>query len=190
MVFVKYAAAQVDSHHRRRKMAARVNLKELEYVARELRAEIRTGKRGPAHDMAEQWGARYLSFTQRRFKKMSRGGWAPLAKSTLKARKKGSGKKSASILIDEGHLLKGLKAGEKGNLTEYIINGVRVGYRADVKHPRSKTFTYGEIAAANQNGTGNLPKREIFVDPDNQTINGMKTDLTNAITALGQQAQR
>lgn len=46
---------------------------------------------GPLDDMYRQWGARYLGFTRRRFVSASRGDgtWAPLSKSTIRARRAG-----------------------------------------------------------------------------------------------------
>jgi len=168
-------------------MTTKVNLKQLKYVASELQAELKTGKLGPAHDMVEKWGARYLAFTQKRYLKMSKGGWAPLAPSTVKKK----GKKKSGILINQGHMVKaGLKQGGHGNLFDYIPNGVRVGYSSDTPHPHAKNgFTYGEIAKANETGAGNLPVRTIFVEPDTKTVNGMHQDVKTAIAALGKKAQ-
>ena len=181
----------------------RFNLKPIQYVARELRKEIANGVAGPAQDMLKQWGSRYLSFTKKRYYSMARGGWPRLAASTIKQRKRGSGRGSPTPLINKRFLVKGLQRGTPGNLFKYIPNGVRVGYSSSTRHPRAKgekdttthprakgaQATFGNIAKWNEAGSGNLPKRVIFVDPDLQTIRGMQRDVTQAIASLGRQAQ-
>jgi len=165
-------------------MASRAHLKQLDSVAARLHNSLVVGTRGPAHDMVTKWGSRYLGFTQKRYYKMSRGGWKPLAQSTIRA------KGSSAILIDHSHLVKGLAKGNKGNLFTFISGGVRVGYQSGVKHPKGKGVTYGQIAAANQKGRGRLPVRRIFVAPDTRTVTGMHKDVSVAIQELGNQAQK
>ena len=169
----------------------KISFKPLTYFKRELNKEIANGVAGPAQDMLRQWGSRYLAFTTKRYNKMARGGWPRLAKSTLKKRKKGKGLGKPTPLIDQGFLIKGLQRGYQGNLFKFIRNGVRVGYKSNVRHPRAKNSqaTYGNIAKWNDEGKGNLPKRTIFVEPDMQTVKAMQSDVKRAIAKLGRQAQ-
>jgi len=136
--------------------------------------------------MFTRWVKRYESFAKRRFVKMSRGGWKPLAASTLKGRRGGKGKRrKAAILIDTGTLVKSLTIGATGNMIEWLRNGVRYGIGGPAKHPDGKA-TIADIARFHDSGKGRLPKREIIVAPDAATVNAMKRDVKSAVTALGQ----
>ena len=56
---------------------------------------------GAMTGMLHQWGARYLAFTRRRFVQYSKGGgdWAPLAPSTVRARRAGKVKRVDGVSV-------------------------------------------------------------------------------------------
>ena len=172
----------------------KLDMRPLKRFAAEVRRDLRTNGSGPIRQMLRQWGRRYLGFTKKRFLKLSRGGgdWKALASSTIRGRRKPRGKTARSktrrtggkvaILRDTGTLLAAVSKGNAGNLFKNIRNGVRVGI-GPKKHPNGKA-TLADIAEFHDAGRGNLPKREIFVEPDQSTINGMVSDAQRAMTRL------
>lgn len=173
----------------------------------ELNRSVRSSQlTGPIGTMFKQIGALYLTFTRRRFIRMSRGGWKPLAESTVKARRGGRRRttrspragtktttrgsaKNVSILRDTGILLNALTIGAPGNLFRGIRGGVRVGFGGPAKHPGGKA-TIRDIAVAHDEGRGNLPKREILAKPDAKTDSQMEGRVKVAIQALGKKSER
>jgi len=166
------------------------------------------GNAGPIDDMFKKWGRRYLTFARRRFVRMSRGGWKPLAPSTIRARRGpestrrkkarrrvgtaktttrvGAGK--VAILRDTGTLLAALTVGRPGNLFKRIPYGVRVGFGGPSRHPKGKA-TIADIAGFHNQGKGKLPKREIIVKPDARTVQGMRRDTLTAARKVGRESE-
>lgn len=149
---------------------------------------------GPMHDMLKQWGLRYLTFARRRYVRYSRGGgdWPDLKASTKRSRRKGrkgrKGSRRFAILRDLGVLLNALTITMPGNLYLRRKNGIRVGFGGASRHPGGKK-TIRDIAVAHDQGQGRLPKRQIIVDPNRQTMAGMKADLQRAVSKIGKQSE-
>jgi hypothetical protein len=109
-----------------------------------------------------------------------------IAAQTMKIKKFNS-RVGTSILMDTGTLFKALSpefTGELGQLEKDIPFGIRVGYGGPGKHKKSKTATVADIAGFHQRGEGNLPKREIIVDPPSGTISKMRSVMNEAISQL------
>lgn len=120
-------------------------------------------------------GTLYLSFVRKRFNKMSGGGWTPLKPETVKR------KNSSVILKDTALLFNALTPGAKGNLKRLKSNkGIRVGY-SNATHSSGSTVTFQKLAAFHDEGAGNLPQREIFVEPDAPTKERMREALRHMI---------
>ncbi len=137
---------------------------------------------------------------------MSRGGWKPLAASTLKSRRGGkrratrsprAGTKTTtrgsvanvSILRNTGILLNALTIGAPGNLFKGIRSGIRVGFGGPSNHPGGKA-TIRDIAIVHDEGKGNMPKRQILARPDTQTVSQMQGRVKIAIQRLGKKSER
>lgn len=126
-------------------------------------------------EVYEAWATVYRAEMMERFSKFSRGGgdWPPLAASTIARRRKGkSGKpRKTSILINTGTLYNTLQPtfGMPGQIQEVLDKGVRVGIGGMDMHPSGGGLTIGQIASYHQEGGGRLPKREILVEPSEET---------------------
>ncbi len=186
-----------------------IDLTGLKRFQAELNRSIRNGQlTGPIGTMFKQYGSLYLTFVRRRFVRMSRGGWKPLAESTIKARRGGKRRatrsprartktttrgsataKTVSILRDTNTLLNALTIGAPGNLYKGIRGGIRVGFGGPSRHPGGKA-TIRDIAVAHDEGRGKLPKREILVKPDSQTTSQMKRVTQIGIQRLGKKSER
>ena len=170
----------------------------------------RTSPGSPIGQMWRQIGIRYLTFTRRRFTRMSKGGWPALAPATLRNRRgrkrratrspraqtktttRGSAT-NVAILRDTSTMFNALTVGMPGNRLQLIrrrAGGVRVGFGGPAKHPNARKATIREIAAAHDTGKGRLPKREILVEPDGGTVATMRQDVIRAITKLGRESER
>lgn len=137
--------------------------------------------------LPKQWGVRYSAFLRRRFVRMSGGGWTPLAESTKAARRLAG--KGAKILRDTGTLLSALTIGHAGNLFKKIRGGVRFGFGGGASHPDGGA-TIAQIARWHDAGSGNLPQRQIVVEPDAKTIRGMAGDVKRSVVRVGKKAER
>ena len=115
-------------------------------------------------DGIEQAGARYMAFAARQFDANSTGGgdWPGLSPATKRSRRG----RVFSILKDTGLLRNSLSAARYE--TDKIRGGIKVG-------------TGVEYARYHQDGAGNLPKREIIVDPDAGTEQKMSADIDRGI---------
>ncbi len=164
--------------------------------------EIESHRGAKINNMYKQWAARYLGFARRRFVKNSRGGgnWPGLKPATVRGRRSGRTKTTSvkkrktggavAILRNTGTLLGALEVGSGGNFKR-LRNGVRVGF---LSHSKAKTRTstgikpsslsIAKLAAIHNFGKGHMPKRQIIVDPDRQTVNGMIRDKKVAINGL------
>lgn len=97
------------------------------------------------------------------------------------------GLKRFAILRDTGILFAALQprfVGAPGQYQGKIPAGVRVGYGGPGRHPtdgRGSEATIAEIAMFHDTGAGLLPRREIIVGPDRQTIDGMESDFVRAL---------
>lgn len=167
----------------------RFDLAPLKHFVRELEGQLATGRSGPFNRMLKRWGHRYLSFTDRRFTRMSRGGWQGLAESTKRRRRRArrghTGARSMAVLVDTGTLRGALKPGANGNMLRVISGGfVRAGFDQTSRHPGGPA-TIGDIARFHNEGLGTNPERRILVPPDTPTVAGMKEDLRRAVGEQG-----
>lgn len=188
-----------------------VDLKPLQEFRETVAADLRRSSNSPIRQALHQWGARFRSFTQERFDRQSKGGgWPALALSTIARRRKGKKGRQTnrsslarntkqggrlvsaggvySILRDTGQLFAALTpffSRKPGQLQEDIPFGVRVGFGPDLHDSDSRqAVTIRQIAEWHQEGAGNLPKREIIVDPDSRTIDKMREDMERAVKRL------
>jgi hypothetical protein len=123
----------------------------------------------------KQWLARYSAYVRKRFVNRGDGDWAPLAESTIKRRRKNSD----VPLRNNGILLAALSIGGKGNHAKSIPDGVEYGF-ADTPHEGSKK-SIRQIAIIHDQGLGNNPKREILIEPDQNLIDAMSSDLVRSL---------
>jgi hypothetical protein len=168
-----------------------LNIKPLEKLIKAVDKAGSAASSEPLGRMFVKWGARYSTFARREFMKNARGGgkWKPLKAQTAK-RRKGPRKsrknkvRKHSILIETGTLRNALSAGFPGHLSKRLRTpaGIRVGF-SDAPHGSGK-LTIRQLAVFHDEGKGNLPQREILVDPDQRTIRGMMTDASVATTEL------
>ena len=70
-----------------------------------------------------------------------------------------------------------------GAWEQLVRHGIQVGFGGPARHP-SGTATIADIAAFHQFGGPKLPKREILVSPNAQTMQGMEGDAVRAMSAL------
>jgi len=147
------------------------------------------------------WAVVYRAAMQERFNTFSRGGgdWAPLAQSTIDARRHGGkgnhkrGKRAlkkaieggggqVTILRDTGLLFMALSPafGQPGQLESIVENGIEVGFGGTSGYPDGKA-TISDIAGFHQKGNKNLPKREILVEPPVGAIDTMKAIAVKAV---------
>ncbi len=184
-----------------------IDMSPLKRFQAEMNRSVRSGQlTGPIGTMFKQVGALYLTFTRRRFIRMSRGGWKPLKASTIKARRGGKRRATrspqartktttrgsaanVSILRDTGILLNALTIDAPGNLFRGIRGGIRVGFGGPARHPEGKA-TIRDIAVAHDEGRGRLPKRQILARPDTQTVSQMQGRVKVAIQRLGKKSER
>lgn len=163
-----------------------VDLRNLKGLQRMLATEARGVGSTPLRKVYRQWAARYRSFVLRRFVKASRGDgtWPPLKPGTIARRRKGKGVGMiAAILIDTGTLRTALDVQFKkkpGQFQRDIPGGIIVGFGGPARHGKGSA-TIAEIAAYHQAGKGKLPKRELLVKPNRETVNRMKQDMLRAI---------
>lgn len=92
-------------------------------------------------------------------------------------------------MIDTGTLVGALAVGGPGSLFDVFREGVRVGFSGSRRHPKGKA-SIADIAHFHNVGAGDLPKREILVEPDNITISGMHDDATRAVRKMMAAAER
>lgn len=113
----------------------------------------------------------------------------------------------AAILVNTGTLKAAITIGVQGNLFRSIPGGVRYGIEGGMSRTARKVTTttpgkngkrrhksvaaslsgratLGQIAKWHQTGAGRLPKREIVVRPDAETVKGMEGDLSRACNAV------
>ncbi|MBL4699641.1 MAG: hypothetical protein JKX85_00145 [Phycisphaeraceae bacterium] len=157
-----------------------IDLRPLEAYKR----RFRNPKSPQMKPVMQKWRARYVGYIRRRFVSQSRGGgdWPSLAPATKRSRRKGKGSGSPATLRDTGTLMGVLDAQRTDNW-KFIRNGVRVGFLKGTRnnHPGGKrNVGVSDIAAIHQFGKGHNPKREIIVDPDTATTQGMIRDLMRA----------
>lgn len=95
------------------------------------------------------------------------------AKQAMLIRMGGGGK--YTILRDTGVLLGAMTEGAPGSHTEFLTNGVRVGFGGGAGHEGGKA-TIADIASFHQEGAGHLPVRKILDDPDGELIGLMAAD--------------
>lgn len=177
---------------------------------RKFRQAIAAKSAGPLKPVFKRWGVRYLAWTKQLFVKNSRGGgdWPPLKSisykralgSRLRATRGGRrrGRRAQqrmrgrmqtatiAILRDTGTLFKALTIGAPGNLFQYIVNGIRVGFGGPAKHPQGKA-TIADIAEFHQTGDPkrHLPARPILHIPNESLKKKMLDDLAKGIDRIG-----
>ena len=127
-----------------------------------------------AREISQAWEIVYRSFVRLRFHKQSRGGgeWPALKPSTLRRRRKqGAG---AAILRDTGALFASIQPTlSSGGLlqSEPRPLGFTIFLGGGGTYNNGPTLT--EVATYHHEGGGRLPKREILVAPDRETIRKM-----------------
>ncbi len=126
-----------------------------------------------------QWGVRYRAWTQERFDKFSKGGgnWKKLK------RKRRRGGDKTSVLRDLGALFTALTPNfirAPGQFEQQGKLSIIVGYGGPSRHPRGNA-TIADIASFHQLGKGNLPVREIIVDPDTSLQKDMAKDMERGL---------
>jgi hypothetical protein len=97
---------------------------------------------------------------------------------------------TASILRDTGILMNTLSPtlGMPGQIEEGIPYGVLVGIGGSDPHDGGGFVTIADIAMFHQFGGGNLPKREILVEPSDDVIESMTDDMLRAVAKIIQDA--
>ena len=158
-----------------------VDLAPLKRFKSTLDRDLRGNGSGPIRAALRQWGARFRSFVQEHFVKMSRGGWKKLKR----PRRRGKAD-SAAVLRDTGTLFNALTpvfSSKPGALQKDIPFGVRVGYGGPAKHPKGGASVF-DIARFHQTGAGPLEKREIIVGPDEPTVTQMAADMQRGIDRM------
>lgn len=119
-----------------------------------------------------KWNLRYRAYIQKRWVKYSRGGgdWP-----ALKYRK-------GSILRDTSTLFAAMAptlSPPPGSIASIKHNGVIVGFGGGGSHPGGPTIS--ELAYWHHTGAGNLPERELIVEPDETTLKGMRADMDRVL---------
>ncbi len=162
-----------------------INIEPLKKFGRIVTAGV-DGRSGPFHAMFIQWGVRYFAFLRTRYRRFSRGGgdWPKLKPATIKARRGGG---RVSILFDTGTIFRALQPGMPGNLFVRTKRGVRCGFGGGGRHPGGRQIS--QIAEFHNAGKGNLPRRQIIVEPDRKTTAGFIKDLRRAIVKAGKEAE-
>lgn len=124
-------------------------------------------------EVAGAWSIIYRAFTRMRFFKLSRGGgdWPPLKASTLRQRRKGKGEGTAAILRDTGALFASLQP-DLGTGGLIQSEPRPLGFTAFLGGGQTYQSgpTLAEVATWHHTGAGNLPVREILVQPAPPTI--------------------
>lgn len=100
---------------------------------------------------------------------------------------------AVTILQDTGTLLRAVQVGAAGNRWDAIPFGVAIGFNPLPHPPRpgaksKRARTVADIAAYHQHGGKHLPRRTIFVAPDQRTANGMANDTLVALRRALQQS--
>jgi hypothetical protein len=90
---------------------------------------------------------------------------------------------SAAILRNTGLLFNAIDVGAKGNLFKLEPGGILVGF-AGASHGAGKA-NIAQIASYHDQGGVHLPRRQILVAPNAQTITGMVADAKRAFARLG-----
>ena len=163
----------------------RVDLRALNKFAAVVASDLRGASFGPIRKALKQWAARFRAATRKRFIRMASSGWKRL----VHKRKRGS-KKAALPLRNTGTLLAVLETvftKKPGQLEQKIPFGVRVGYGGDGGHPDGDGVTVAQIAEWHQTGAGNLPIREIIVEPGKlnpSPIPAMRRDMLRALKEM------
>lgn len=155
----------------------KLDLRTLKLWSDNVASQLSSSQDGELRKVFKKWAIRYRSYVQLRFDKASKGDgtWQPLAPSTVAGRRK----QSSTILRDTGTLFAALApiwTAPAGSINEMIEDGVRVGFGGPSSHP-SGLVTIAQIAAFHQAGGGNLPKREIIVQPSDAVLRGCASDL-------------
>jgi hypothetical protein len=89
---------------------------------------------------------------------------------------------SAAILRNTGLLFNAIDVGATGNLFKLEPGGILVGF-AGAAHGTGKA-NIAQIASYHDQGGVHLPRRQILVAPDDQTITGMEADARRAFMRL------
>ncbi len=153
------------------------------------RKAITSGNSDLALRVLKVWARIYQGYVLTRFNTFSRGGgdWAPLSPATLAKRRKGSGKNPAAILADNGDLrtalLPGINPGWQQTTGPWRLT---LGFGGPAAHSGGGQATIADIANFHHAGSGNLPQRQIIVQPPGDVLAQMGSA---AATILGGQAK-
>lgn len=118
---------------------------------------------GPVREVLQSWEKIYVAFILKRFDKFSRGGgdWPKLKPGTIRA------KGSSAILVDKRYLRMGLATGIRS--TSHSGARIVFAFTSRSLHPTAK-MPIAELATIHNEGEGIVPKRQILVRPDQQTV--------------------
>jgi len=144
------------------------------------------------------WPALALSTIQRRRKGVNPskrsgrgvGDRSSLARDTRRGGQLVSGGGGAfSILRDTGTMFNALSLSNAANASAPIPLGVAYGFR-EVPHPGKGTMTIARLAAIHDAGNveGGLPRREIVVAPDSETIDVLGRALKSYLARITREA--
>lgn len=169
----------------------------LKRLTRQIRGGVRGTSPGPIDTMLKRWGVRYLTFARRRYLRLARGGgeWPPLKAATEARRKRPARhrrkkqKRRHSILINTMTLLGALQVGAPGNEFRRLPGAIKCGFGGNQKHPEGRA-SIADIGRFHDQGLGNLPQRQIIVEPDEQTKSGMREDAKRCGQELLRSASR
>ena len=191
--------------NRPKPIRVKVDFSPLNKFRSQMKRDLRRSSDGPVRRGLRQVATRYMGFVRTLFVKRSQGNgeWEPLKPSTVKRRRKGGKKRggnnsptvnqaatggSVAILRDTSTLFSALGAQSKASLKQDTVNGVMVGIKDGVQH-KSGNATIADIARYHHLGSGDLPERKIFEDPDKQTTQAMVEIMGRAARKLMKDSQ-
>lgn len=191
-----------------------VNIKPLLATVEGFRSLARVPAHPAFEAMFSQWTARYSGFSKKRYNRnaLGAGDWEPLALSTIRARKESKTATKNQVKLDRALARRGIVASfqardtRRGTLvaspkkvsilkdTEVLFGSLTIGAagNAVTRAIGSVTYSIGGtgqrsvIARAHQDGNtkNRMPARRILVQPDEQTLRGLRNDAIRAVRAM------
>jgi hypothetical protein len=137
------------------------------------------GTSQPLRDAVDRSGEIYLDAMDERFGEQEAGGWEPLRGVTIRQRQRQGFPGRQPILRRYGEVRRGLRRGAQANVFRQLADGLDVGIGGDARHSPypgdldRPQLSIGAIAEIHQLGKGNVPIREILIDPSIDTHNAM-----------------
>ena len=160
--------------------SVKINLPTLEQYREIFSSDLRFKENAPIKEMLDRWRAIYSRFLTARYYSYSKGSgdWQPLAISTIEYKiRKGL---LLEILRATDQLFETFAAAfEKPQYAEFGIL-VSFGGGTSMQYP-GESITSAEVGMFHQKGGGRLPKREIIVPPNRETLIAMRDDLKQTL---------